>query len=106
MSGGHFNYKDSYLKDAIFGWTDRPRNVFEDIEISEMVWDVLNLIHDYDWYASGDTCEETWLKAKAEFKKKWFGSRVIRVSQIIDQAVEECKAELYKTFVDLGDDDG
>ena len=104
MSGGHFDYTDSRLKNEIFGWTDRPGNVFEDREISELVWDVLNLIHDYDWYASGDTCEETWLKAKAKFKKKWFGSSVIRVSQIIDQAIEECKAELYKTFVDLGDD--
>lgn len=100
MSGGHFDYVDSRLKDEIFGWTDKPTNVFEDKEISELVWDVLNLIHDYDWYASGDTCEETWLKAKVKFKKKWFGSRAIRVSRIIDQAIEECKAELCKTFMD------
>ena len=74
MSGGRFDYKDSELKSEIYGWTDEPENVFEDMEISELVWDVLDLIHDFDWYASGDTCKETYLKAKAEFKKKWFSA--------------------------------
>ena len=72
--------------------------MFEDWEISELVWDVLDLIHKYDWYASGDTCEDTWLKAKAAFKKKWFGNRGVRVRQIVDTALRECKDELYKTF--------
>ena len=98
MSGGRFNYTDSTLKSEIFGWTDIPRNVFEDREISELVWDVLGLIHDYDWYASGDTCEETYLKAKAEFKKKWFSNRGVRIRRIVDDAIEECKNELYETF--------
>lgn len=37
MSGGRFNYMDSTLKNEIFGWTDRPTNVFEDREISELL---------------------------------------------------------------------
>lgn len=98
MSGGRFNYTDSRLKDEIFGWADEPSNVFEDREISELVWDVLNLIHDYDWYASGDTGKETYLKAKAEFKKKWFSNRGVRVRRIVDEAIEQCKNELYDTF--------
>lgn len=98
MSGGHFGYMDRTLKSEIFGWANKPTNAFEDMEISELVWDVLNLIHDYDWYASGDTCEETYLKAKAEFKKKWFGNRDVRVRLIIDETVEKAKDELYKTF--------
>ena len=98
MSGGRFNYMESTLKGEIFGWSDKPRNVFEDREISELVWDVLDLIHDYDWYDSGDTCEETYLKAKAAFKAKWFGDRDARIKQIIDQAFSDAKEELYKTF--------
>lgn len=83
----------------IFGWTDRPTNVFEDLEISELVWDVFNLIHDYDWYSSGDTCEETYLKQKAAFKEKWFkSSRKDRIKKIIDSTLEDAKKELYKTF--------
>ena len=98
MSGGHFNYLDSTLKSEIFGWTDEPHNVFEDREISELVWDVLNLIHEYDWYTCGDTCKETYLKAKTEFKKKWFSNRGVRVRNIVDAALKQCKDELYETF--------
>ena len=99
MSGGHFEYIDSRLKDEMFGWRDTWHNVMEDREISELVWDVLNLIHDYDWYRSGDTGEETYLKAKDKFKKKWFGgNRGVRVRKIVDDALAEAKAELYKTF--------
>jgi hypothetical protein len=98
MSGGRFDYADSLLKDEIFGWTDAPKNVFEDREISELVWDVLDLIHDFDWYASGDTCKETYLKKKAEFKKKWLTNRGVRVRRIVDDALKQAKDELYETF--------
>ena len=99
MSGGRFDYKDQYLRDEIFGWRDAWCNVFEDREISELVWDVLELVHDFDWYDSGDTCEDTWLKKKAAFKEKWLlneGSD--RVKRIIDDTIQEVKVELYKTF--------
>lgn len=98
MSGGRFDYIDSQLKNAIFGWTDSPVNVFEDREISELVWDVLDLIHEYDWYASGDTCKENYLKAKEAFKKKWLSNRGVRVRRIVDEALKQCKDELYETF--------
>lgn len=98
MSGGRFDYVDSHLKNEIFGWVDNPTNVFEDWEISELVWDVLDLIHDYDWYASGDTSKETYLKAKAEFKKKWMGNRGVRIRRIVDEAIQRTKDELYETF--------
>lgn len=98
MSGGRFDYKDMSLKDEIFGWTDTPTNAFEDVEISKLVWDVLGLIHDYDWYASGDTCKETYLEAKREFKKKWFSNRGVRVRRIVDDAINEVRNELYETF--------
>lgn len=99
MSGGRFDYKDSALRTEIFGWGDKFTNVFEDREISELVWDVLDLVHDFDWYKSGDTCEETWLKKKKEFKQKWFDTlRKDRIKSIVNKAFEESKNELYKTF--------
>ena len=98
MSGGNFNYVDATLKDEIYGWSDTWHNVFEDREISELVWDILNLIHDYDLYVSSDTCKETYLKAKAEFKRKWFSNRGVAVRRTIDTAIEELKAELYETY--------
>ena len=71
MSGGHFNYLDSQLKSEIFGWTNRYSNVFEDKQISALVWDVLDLIHEFDWYKSGDNGRDTYLEAKSDFKKKF-----------------------------------
>lgn len=97
MSGGHFEYKDRNLMWEIFP-DDVPTNEFEDREISELVWDVLNLIHDFDWYKCGDTGKETYLEAKAKFKKKWFSNRGVRVRRIVDDAVKELKDELYETF--------
>lgn len=98
MSGGRFCFLDGQLKHEVFGWTQRPTNVFEDREISELVWDVLDLIHEFDWYKSGDTDEKTWLKEKTEFKKKWFSNRGVRVRRIVDEALAQTREELYKTF--------
>lgn len=98
MSGGNFNYVDATLRDEIYGWSDAWHNVFEDREISELVWDILDLIHDYDWYVSGDTSKETYLKAKADFKNKWFDNRDVAVKKVVDTAIEEVKAELYETY--------
>lgn len=99
MSGGRFNYMDSSLMDEIFGYSEKPRDVFEDMEISQLVWDVLELIHDFDWYASGDSGEDDWLKAKARFRKKWFETvRKDRLKKIIDEKVEQTRQELYKTI--------
>lgn len=100
MSGGHFDYKDQAAKSEIFGYVDEPSNVFEDKEISELIWDVFDLIHDFDWYRSGDTSQEKYLKAKQDFKNKWFtDNRENRVKRIIDETVEKAKQDLYKTFL-------
>ena len=99
MSGGHFNYIDQRAKNEIFGYFgEEKENVFEDREISELVWDVFELIHDFDYYKSCDTGKEDYIKSKAAFKKKWFGKRPERVKQIIDEAIAEVKQELYETY--------
>lgn len=98
MSGGAFDYVDNRLMTEIFDYADKPWNALEDREISELTWDLLNLLHDYDWYKSGDTSKETYLKAKAEFKKKWLDNRGVRVKRIVDDAIQDLKQELYETY--------
>ena len=99
MSGGYFDYKDRDLKTEIFGWDKEHANVFEDREITKLVLDVLNLIHEFDWYKSGDTDEKYYLRAKKTFKEKWLESPVeVRAKKIIDEAIEEVREELYKTY--------
>lgn len=98
MSGGHFNYLNNTLKSEMFGWSDKPHNVLEDRELSELTWDLLEVIHEYDYYVCGDTCKETYLKAKDEFKKKWFSNRGVNIRRIVDESIAELKSELYETF--------
>lgn len=104
MSGGRFDYADSRLKHEMFGWSDKPYNVLEDRELSELTWDLLEVIHKYDWYASGDTGKDSYLKAKAEFKKKWLSNRGVAVRRIVDTAIDELRQELYETYGFAGGD--
>ena len=94
MSGGHFNYADGNLKSEMFGWVDEPYDVMEDEEISELAWDLLDLIHEFDYYQSGDTLREKYVKAKGDFKKKWFGDRKVRLEKIIDRKIEKLREEI------------
>lgn len=104
MSGGLYDYHDTYLKSEIFGWEKEKGNVFEDIEITELIYDVFELIHSFDWYKSGDTDREDYLEAKALFKAKWFTDPNERVQEIVDKAIRNLKDELYETFGIEGED--
>ena len=99
MSGGLFDYADETLKNEIFKWADKPTDEFEDREISELVWDVFDLINSFDYYRCCDISKETYLKRKDEFKKKWFGdNRGLRIQKIVDESIDELRQELYETF--------
>lgn len=103
MSGGWFDYRDSQFKNDVFGysWVDDKwsgRDVLEDRELSEMLWDLLNLMHDFDWYKSADTGEDDYLEAKKKFKDKWLKNPRMRVKHVLDSAIEEFRQEMYKTY--------
>lgn len=116
MSGGRFNYTDSTLCSEMFdeyadydleGLKDlkdarkrvRRRNRFEDVEISELIFDVFCLIHSYDWYASGDTGEDTYRKDVEYFKRKWFGKTARqRAEKVAKDAIEEFSEDIKKIF--------
>ena len=114
MSGGHFNYNNDMLCREIFGWEVDPNygdrgfkqskkarriNPLEDLVISELVFDVFCLLHSYDWYKSGDTCEETYRKDVKYFKDKWLSKmRVSRTKEIVDDEIDRLREELYQTF--------
>lgn len=101
MSGGKFGYYNKYLKDEMFAYDDRPNNVMEDDEISELVWDVLELIRVFDYYSCSDTGRDTYIKRKNEFKKKWFGNRSERLEQIVDKKIERLREEVKEMIGDM-----
>lgn len=98
MSGGFFNYVDSTLKNEIFGYGERFKNVFEDMEISHIIYDIFNVIHAYDWYVSGDTSEEDYLEVKRRFKAKYLKNNKELTKEMIDLAIANAKKELYQTY--------
>ena len=114
MSGGHWNYQNDTLAHDIFGWNFSPdygergfkqaplarrENPLEDKLLSELAWDLFCVLHSYDWYASGDTCEETYREDVLRFKKKWLKRGEAEFTRReIDVALEETRMELYKSL--------
>ena len=99
MIGGMFYGSDTTLKNILFRWSDEPINVFEDEVISELVWDVFDLIQSLDCYKSCDTSKDEYLKDKAAFKKKWLGKSKGSVARkIVDESIEDLRQKLYETF--------
>lgn len=87
MSGGFWNYANNDLANELFGWNmsaqygkkgfsqaqiARDINPMNDKELSEMIWDLLCLLHSKDYYESGDISESTYEEDLNYFKKKWF----------------------------------
>ena len=118
MSGGHFDYTNDNLCHDIYGWSIYPDygnrgfeqsnlarrlDPFDDILISELIFDVFCLIHSYDWYQSGDTGEDTYRKDVQRFKDKWLKQIPDdRVKTIIDDELNLVRGRLYNTFLSNG----
>ena len=114
MSGGHFDYRNDNLCHDIYGWgvsanygakgfeqskIARRINPFEDLVISEIIFDVFCLLHSYDWYQSGDTCKETYRADVERFKKKWLNTLPQSyIQEVVDGEVTRLRDEIYKTF--------
>jgi len=113
MSGGHWNYKNDDVCYELFNWDVSPTygigskeqkryaktageiDPMEDIELSDLVYDVFCLIHSADWYKSGDTSEATYRNDVEAFKQKWFkNKRSDRLKEYVDAAVEELRDKL------------
>lgn len=87
MSGGSLNYLASNMSDSLFSSiveghykmicdNDNARiarelNPMHDRELSELMADVMCLLHALEWYESSDIGEESYKKYANKFKKKW-----------------------------------
>lgn len=87
MSGGSHNYLASNMCDSLFSYivevhykkicdNDNARiarnlNPMHDRELSELMADVMCLLHALEWYESCDIGEETYKECVNKFKAKW-----------------------------------
>lgn len=89
MSGGYLDYICFKLEDI----TDR----IDDREIKDLIKDLADLLHDYEWWQSGDYGSDSYNKKLKEFKAKWFGdNRNERLKDYFNTALDEVKAEINK----------
>ena len=65
MSGGSFDYMCYQIEEKYCGF-------MEDKELNEMMKDIVNLLHDLEWYTSGDTSQDDYKNSVKKFKDKWF----------------------------------
>ena len=99
MSGGYWNYEDSRLKDEIFHYCSVPHNVLEDAELSIMLFEMFEVLHQFDLYKSYDASKESYLEAKKAFKKKWIRNTNYRkdvLKKIIEDEFETKKNEVLE----------
>ena len=66
MSGGHFDYADSRL----YEWSAKVRRDGNPL-LADLLHDIGDLLHEYDWWQSGDTGREEWLGAWNGWQEKW-----------------------------------
>ena len=77
MSGGYWEYVDSRFRQEIFDYDvntaqeAREQNPLDDKEMSELLWDVLGVVHACDYYKSGDSSKAEYLLTIRDFKDKW-----------------------------------
>lgn len=91
MSGGSFGYLYSTMRYTYIGH-------MEDRELDSLMMDLCELLHDLEWYVSGDTDEENYRESVRQFKNKWLGGkgRNKRLREIIEISCEELKQELIE----------
>ena len=88
MSGGSYSYKYCEVDDYYVG-------AMYDEELNEMMKDLVEVLHDVEWWQSCDIGEDDYRKTVKEFKDKWFNTdRSERLKPIIDRRINEVRTEL------------
>ena len=89
MSGGSYSY--IYVR-----LSEECEKRMYDAEMNDLIKDLCEVLHDLEWWQSGDTSEERYRKKLSTFKKKWFkGDREQRLKGYIDEQIGTVRSQLY-----------
>ena len=89
MSGGSYNYKYSIVEDYYVG-------CMYDTELNEMMSDLVEVLHDVEWWQSSDISEEDYRKTVDNFKKKWFRRNKTQIKEFIEKEFNNKKEQVLK----------
>ena len=88
MSGGSYNYTCYLVEEEYVG-------AMHDAELDEMMKDLVDVLHDVEWWQSCDIGEDDYRKTVKAFKAKWLDSdRGERLKPIIDRKINKVRKEL------------
>lgn len=91
MSGGSYCYMFNRIEEEYVG------RMF-DSQLNSMMKDLVDVLHDLEWWQSCDSSEERYRDTVRKFKKKWFRQTKIDVQKQIESEFERTKNELLKEF--------
>lgn len=68
----------------------------DDPEIKDLMTDLAELMHDLEWWQSGDYGRDSYEETLSKFKAKWFkGDRQERMKGYIDEQIGIVRSQLY-----------
>ena len=91
LSGGHFDYENSRLYD----WSVQVRTDGNPL-LADLLHDIGDLLHEYDWWKSGDTSREKWLEAWKGWQEKWMKGSVKEM--VIDSLKDEIRLMVWESL--------
>lgn len=96
MSGGSYNYIFTNIEYDLVGR-------MYDTELNEMMKDLVEVLHDLEWWISGDIGEERYRESVTKFKSKWFKRRKCDIEELVNEEFEKKKEELLKELEYMGE---
>ena len=89
MSGGSYDY-------ICYKLEEQCENNMHDAEMNDLIKDLCKVLHDLEWWDSGDISEEAYRKTLSAFKQKWFkDDRAERLKGYIDEQIGVVRSQLY-----------
>ena len=84
------------IMDSVWSYIERASEQARDTEIKDLLKDLAKVLHDEEWYYSGDCGKEKYLETLCQFKEKWFkNNRTERLIEYVDDRLKYFKEELY-----------
>ena len=88
MSGGSMEYLCYKIMNQL--------SYVYDPEIKDLMTDLAELMHDLEWWQSGDYDRDSYEETLSKFKAKWFkGDRQERLKGYIDEQIGIVRSQLY-----------
>ena len=88
MSGGSMDYLCNKIENQL--------PYVDDLEIKDLMTDLAELMHDLEWWQSGDYGRDSYEETLSKFKAKWFkGDRQERLKGYIDEQIGIVRSQLY-----------